>query len=65
MKKPKKEKRFIVKEQQSGFTIGTTVLVDRQTGVHYLYVNSGYSGGLTALVDAVGNPIVTPIPEEE
>ena len=60
----KKDKRFIVKEQQSGFTIGAYVLVDKQTGVNYLYANSGYSGGLTVLVDAMGNPIVTPITEE-
>ena len=60
----KKEKRFIVKEQQGGFTIGATVLVDKQTGVNYLFTNSGYSGGLTVLVDAMGNPIVTPIVEE-
>ena len=61
----KKDKRFIVKEQQSGFTIGAYVLVDKQTGVNYLYANSGYSGGLTVLVDAMGNPIVTPITDEE
>ena len=60
----KKEKRFIVKEQQGGFTIGATVLVDKQTGVNYLFTNSGYSGGLTVLVDAMGNPVVTPITEE-
>ena len=64
MAKEKKAKRFIVKETQSGFTIGSYVLVDKQTGVNYLYVNSGYSGGLTVLVDAMGNPIVTPITEE-
>ncbi len=41
------------------------ILVDKQTGVNYLYAASGYSGGLTVLVDAMGNPIVTPITEEE
>ena len=60
----KKDKRFIVKETQGGFTLNTTVLVDKQTGVNYLYTTSGYSGGLTVLVDALGNPIVTPITEE-
>ncbi len=64
MANPKKDKRFIVKEQQGGFTIGATVLVDKQTGVNYLYTNSGYGGGLTVLVDTMGNPIVTPITEE-
>ena len=65
MAKPKKDKRFIIKEQQGGFTVGNYVLVDKETGVNYLYVVSGYSGGLTVLVDAMGNPIVTPITEEE
>lgn len=60
----KKEKRFIVTHQQSGFTTSQTVLVDKQTGVNYLYVASGYSGGLTVLVDGMGNPIVTPVTEE-
>lgn len=61
----KKEKRFIIKEQQGGFSLNATVLVDKQTGVNYLYTTSGYSGGLTVLVDAMGNPIVTPITNEE
>ena len=60
----KKEKRFIIKEQQGGFSLNATVLVDKQTGVNYLYAVSGYSGGLTVLVDALGNPIITPITEE-
>ena len=64
MAKPNKDKRFIVKENYGGFSIGTYVLVDKQTGVNYLYANSGYSGGMTVLVDAMGKPIVTPIVEE-
>ena len=64
MAKPKKNKRFVITEQQGGFSTSQYVLVDRETGVNYLYVNSGYSGGLTPLLDAAGNPIVTPIVEE-
>ena len=60
----KKEKRFIVTHQQSGFATSQTVLVDKQTGVNYLYVASGYSGGLTVLVDAMGHPIVTTVTKE-
>ncbi len=63
--KPKKDKRFIVKERQEGFSMSQYVLVDKQTGVNYLYATSGYSGGVTVLVDAMGNPIVTPVTEEE
>lgn len=42
---------------------GTIILVDKETGVNYLYVSSGYSGELTALLDKDGKPIVTPITE--
>lgn len=63
--KPKKTKRFIIKETQGSFMVSQYILVDKQTGVNYLYAASGYSGGLTVLVDAMGNPIVTSITEEE
>ena len=59
--KPKKEKRFLVTRENGG----TYIFVDKTTGVNYLYVQTGYSGGLTVLVDAQGKPIVTPIPVEE
>lgn len=32
---------------------------DKETGVNYLYVEIGYSGGLTPLLNADGKPIVT------
>ena len=60
----KKDKRFVITQQQGDFTTSQYVLVDKQTGVNYLYVASGYSGGLTVLVDAMGNPIVTSITDE-
>jgi len=37
------------------------IWVDTETGVNYLYHQSGYSGGLTPLLDKDGKPIVTPI----
>ena len=39
------------------------IFVDSQTGVNYFYHNSGYSGGLTVLLDKDGKPIITPIEE--
>lgn len=60
----KKDKRFITKETYGSFGISQHVLVDKLTGVNYLYVSSGYGGGLTVLVDAMGNPIITPVTEE-
>ncbi len=62
----KADKRFIVTSRESEFTSGTkTVLVDKQTGVNYLFVASGYAGGLTVLVDRDGRPIVTPVNRAE
>ena len=40
------------------------ILVDRQTGVNYLFIQSGYAGGLTPLLNRDGTPVVTPIPNE-
>ncbi|MBE6652036.1 MAG: xylan 1,4-beta-xylosidase [Ruminococcaceae bacterium] len=52
----------------SGGTFNTCqcrILVDRETGVNYLWTAAGYAGGLTVLVDAEGKPIVTPVPTAE
>ena len=35
------------------------ILVDTETGVNYLVWKSGYAGGITPLLDAVGKVIVT------
>lgn len=52
---------------KSGSVFATTglklVLQDRKTGVEYLYVQSGYAGGLTVLVDKDGKPLVSPVSE--
>ncbi len=55
------KKRFeIVHREGNGFTNpNITILVDRETGVNYLYTSSGYSGGLTPLLDENGKPIIT------
>ncbi|MBP5333620.1 MAG: xylan 1,4-beta-xylosidase [Bacteroidales bacterium] len=37
----------------------TMIIVDKETGVNYLYVGRGYGGGLTPLLDADGKPIIT------
>ena len=65
--KPEKTDRFICTEICGGTfsTVQQRILVDRKTGVNYLWTVSGYAGGLTVLVDAEGKPIVTPVPREE
>ncbi|MBO4536185.1 MAG: xylan 1,4-beta-xylosidase [Bacteroidales bacterium] len=42
-----------------GFATAAVIIIDNETGVNYLFVNSGYAGGLTPLLDAKGNVIVT------
>ena len=58
----KKEDRFIsTYAQGGGFSPKTEVLVDKKTGVNYLFIQSGYAGGLTPLLDREGKPIITPV----
>ena len=35
------------------------ILVDKETGVHYLAWKSGYGAGITPLLDADGKPVIT------
>ena len=35
------------------------IWVDTETGVNYMYRQSGYAGGLTPLLDKDGKPVVT------
>ena len=55
----KKESRFeVILEEGNGLsTPGRTVLLDTVTGVQYLFVNSGYGGGLCPLLDRDGRPM--------
>lgn len=59
----KKEERFIrVHSENFGSEI---ILVDKLTGVNYLFVQSGYAGGLTPLLNRDGTPVVTTVYDEE
>ena len=58
--------RFLVVHEEGGaFGIARTILVDRQTGVNYLWVASGYGGGLTVLLNRDGTPVVTALPIQD
>ena len=50
-------KRFI-KVYTQGMMEGIQIWVDRQTGVYYLFQFSGYSGGITPLLDENGKPMI-------
>lgn len=54
-----KDKRF---EKVYSQSMGSMeIWVDKETGVNYLYHQSGYAGGLTVLLDKDGKPVVTPL----
>ena len=55
-----KEERF-EKVYPQGFIEVMEIWVDKETGVNYLYHQSGYSGGMTPLLDRDGKPVVSPI----
>ncbi len=55
----KKEKRFVITKVNSDFSSSTYILIDKETGVNYLYHGSGYGGGLTPLLDSTGKVVVS------
>jgi len=55
-----KAERFEKTFSQGAFST-MEIWVDKETGVNYLYRQSGYSGGLTPLLDRDGKPVVSPI----
>lgn len=57
----KKEDRFEVVFQDGSQLKDAGVrqiLVDKETGVHYLVWRSGYAGGITPLLDSDGNVVI-------
>ena len=50
--------RFKKVYSQGGVNV-TEIWVDTETGVNYIYHMSGYSGGLTPLLDHEGKVVVT------
>ena len=61
-----KDRRFVKVYSDGGGFSGpaTYVLVDKKTGVNYLYVSGGYGGGVTPLLNRDGTPIITSVPTE-
>ncbi len=58
------EKRFKAIYSQGTVDV-QRILVDRETGVHYLQTSWGNSGGLTPLLDRDGRPVVHFVNDEE
>jgi hypothetical protein len=51
------DNRFETVYHKLGFKQSIKVLKDRETGVCYLFLKSGYAGGLTLMVDGDGKPL--------
>ena len=61
----KNKERFLrVYTEGSEFGTKREILVDRETGVQYLFVKSGYGAGLTPLLDRDGRPMVKTVYDE-
>ena len=59
-----KDKRFItiLKEGSSLKDEGLKqILIDKETGVNYLIIKSGYGLGITPILDKHGKPVITQI----
>ena len=54
-----KDKRFEKVYSQSMGSV--EIWVDKETGVNYLYRQSGYSGGLTVLLNKDGKPVISSV----
>ena len=59
----KKQERFVrIHSENMG---GEQIIVDVVTGVNYLFVTSGYAGGLTVLLDRDGKPVISALHLQE
>ncbi len=60
MKKYAKNTRFeMLSKEGSELSVQFRVFVDKQTGVNYLFVNSGYGCAVTPLIDRTGAPLTS------
>lgn len=57
-KQNKKEKRFVIKEEQALAFGVLYVVVDTLTGVNYLMTVGGGPSGMTPLLDSDGNVVI-------
>ena len=51
------EKRFVRVYKQGSLSV-QEVWQDRETGVQYLFFQSGYAGGVSVLLDRDGKPMI-------
>ena len=56
----KLERFEVVLKEGNGLTEAGQIMIlrDKETGVQYLWVKSGYAGGLSPLLDSDGKPLI-------
>ena len=54
------DKRFERVYKQGAMDV-IEIWVDQETGVNYVFRQSGYAGGITPLLDREGKPVISPI----
>ena len=59
MKADKNERFVRILLEGSAFGEVCMLYVDKETGVTYLFIKSGYGAGLTPLLDSEGKPVIT------
>lgn len=60
MKNDGRAERF-EKVYEQGRLASIEIWVDKETGVNYVFHQSGYAGGMTVLLDKEGKPVITPV----
>ncbi len=58
------DKRFVKIYSQGTFN-AMEIWVDKETGVNYIFRQSGYAGGLTVMLDKDGKPVVSKLSPAE
>lgn len=60
-----KTKDRFEKVYTQGVISGMEIWVDTETGVNYIFGYNGSAGGMCVLLDSQGNPIITPIIDDQ
>jgi len=61
----KKENKRFEKVYTQGTLENIEIIVDKETGVNYMFYQSGYAGGLTPLLNKDGKPVITTIENKD
>lgn len=61
----KNDKFTIIHSEGNPMSLKKTIFADKRTGVNYIFVQSGYVGGLTPLLNGDGTPVITDFSKDD